>query len=317
MAVPKNRTAADLPESGIPVTQLNWHLPAMNGLEFGAHDLLERHMNEHVSALEQAQGTLIDLGIKFGPKVLAAVLILVAGFYVGRWVGSLTDRMLTRLGLDITVRQLLVRIVRLVVLGLFLIMALQNLGVELLPLIAGLGVAGAGIALAMQGVLSNLAAGLTIIFTRPFKVGEYISIAQEEGTVEQISLFNTTLSHLDLSRVLIPNRKIAGEILHNYGEIRQMSLSVGVAYDTDLNRVLNAIDEILRANPRVLQDPRPLIQVSTLADSSVHIGVKPWVKVADYALSIGEINKAILETFRGQGIMIPFPQREIRLLGNT
>ena len=141
-------------------------------------------MSEQFSALAQAKSTLIDLAIKFGPKLVVALLILVAGFYVGRWVGGLLDRMLIKLNLDVTVRQLLVRITRLLVLVLFLVMALQNLGVELLPLIAGLGVAGAGLALAMQGVLSNLAAGFTIIFTRPFKVGEYISIANEEGTVE-------------------------------------------------------------------------------------------------------------------------------------
>lgn len=274
-------------------------------------------MNEQFSALQQAKGTLIDLGIKFGPKLVVALLILVAGFYVGRWVGGLVDRLLIRLNLDITVRQILVRIVRLLVLGLFLVMALQNLGVELLPLIAGLGVAGAGIALAMQGVLSNLAAGFTIIFTRPFKVGEYISIVNEEGTVEDITLFTTTLSHLDLSRVVIPNRKVAGEILHNYGELRQLSLSVGVAYDTDLNQALAAIQDILRANARVLPDPAPLILVSALVDSSVNLGVRPWVKVPDYATAIGELNKSILESFRGQGITIPFPQREIRLLGNA
>lgn len=274
-------------------------------------------MTEPLSALDQAKSTLIDLGIKFGPKLVVALLILVAGFYVGRWVGGLVDRVLIRLNLDITVRQILVRIVRLLVLGLFLVMALQNLGVELLPLIAGLGVAGAGIALAMQGVLSNLAAGFTIIFTRPFKVGEYISIVNEEGTVEDITLFTTTLSHLDLSRIVIPNRKIAGEILHNYGELRQLNLSVGVAYSTDLNQALSFVQETLSANVRVLQDPAPLIQVSALADSSVSIGVRPWVKVNDYAAAIGELNKAMVETLRARGISIPFPQREVRLLGNT
>ena len=274
-------------------------------------------MNEPLSALDQAKSTLIDLGIKFGPKLVVALLILVAGFYVGRWVGGLVDRLLIRLNLDITVRQILVRIVRLLVLGLFLVMALQNLGVELLPLIAGLGVAGAGIALAMQGVLSNLAAGFTIIFTRPFKVGEYISIVNEEGTVEDITLFTTTLSHLDFSRVVIPNRKIAGEILHNYGELRQLNLSVGVAYDTDLNQALATIQGILKSNPRVLQDPAPLIQVSTLAESAVNIGVRPWVNVLDYPAAIGELNQAMVETFRERGITIPFPQREVRLLGNT
>jgi small conductance mechanosensitive channel len=274
-------------------------------------------MNVPFSALEQAQGTVIDLAIKFGPKVLAALFILIVGFYVGRWVGRMVDRLMERLALDVTVRLLLVRIVRLLIIGLFLVMALQNLGVELLPLIAGLGVAGAGVALAMQGVLSNLAAGLIIIFTRPFKVGEYISIAGEEGMVESITLFSTTLSHIDLSRLVIPNRKISGEILHNYGEIRQLNLQVGVAYDSDMNKALATVHEILDGNARVLKDPAPLVQVSTLADSSVVISVRPWVKVVDYPLSTGEVNKAILESFRSRGIVIPFPQREVRLLGNA
>src|SRR5204863_5272460 len=124
----------------------------------------------------------------------------------GRWVGGITARALHRFQLEPPVRALLVRTVRVLVLGLFAIMALQNLGVQLLPLIAGLGVAGAGIALAMQGVLGNLAAGLTIIFTRPFRVGDYVSIAHEEGEVLEIGIFDTVLGHADLSKVVIPNR---------------------------------------------------------------------------------------------------------------
>jgi small conductance mechanosensitive channel len=274
-------------------------------------------IKEQLAALDQVQSKLIDLGIQFGPRLIAAVLILVAGYYVGRWAGRMLDSVLTRLELDVTARQLLVRIARTLVLGLFLIMALQNLGVDLLPLIAGLGVAGAGIALAMQGVLSNLAAGLTIVFTRPYRVNEYISIAGEEGRVESITLFSTTLSHLDLSRVVIPNRKIAGEILHNYGDVRQVNLIVGVAYDTDLGLALAAVDEVLRANPRVLREPAPYVQVATLADSSVNINVRPWVNVPDYPAAIGELNRSLLETFRQRGISIPFPQREVRLLGKS
>lgn len=274
-------------------------------------------MKEQLAVIEQAQSKLIDLGIEFGPRLLVAALILVAGFYAGRWLSHMTDNMLARLELDVTARHLIVRMVHVLVIGLFLIMALQNLGVDLLPLIAGLGVAGAGIALAMQGVLSNLAAGLTIIFTRPFLVGHYISIVGEEGRVEEITLFNTTLSHPDLSKVVIPNRKIAGEILHNYGEIRQLDLAVGVAYDTDLNQALSVVADVLRNNPRVLQDPAPYIQVTSLADSSVNISVKPWVNVPDFAVSAGELNKAIIETFRSRGISIPFPQREVRLLEKT
>jgi small-conductance mechanosensitive channel len=139
-------------------------------------------------ALETVLGTpgiLTKLAVEFGPRVMSAALVFL----------------------------------------LFLLMALQNLGIELLPLVAGLGIAGAGIALALQGVLGNVAAGLTIIFTRPFRVGEYISIAGVEGEVRAVSLFNTTLTHADLSSVVIPNRKIAGEILHNYGEINPALLA--------------------------------------------------------------------------------------------
>jgi small conductance mechanosensitive channel len=271
-------------------------------------------LQESLAALEHVQRKAIDLGLAFGPKLFTALLILVAGYYAGRWVGRGLDNMLARLHLDITARQLLVRIARVLVLGLFMIMALQNLGVDLLPLIAGLGVAGAGIALAMQGVLSNLAAGLTIVFTRPYRVGEYISIAGEEGRVENITLFNTILSHADLSKIVIPNRKIAGEILHNHGDIRQLRVDVGVAYHSNMDAALAAVHELLRANPRVLQHPVPYVHVSTLADSSVNITVRPWVKVPDYADAIGELNRALLETFRARGIEIPFQQREVHLV---
>ena len=256
------------------------------------------------------------MAVRFGPKVLVAISILVAGYIVSRWVGGMIARLLKRFKLEPPVRQLLVRVSRIVVIGLFAIMALQNLGVELLPLIAGLGVAGAGIALAMQGILGNLAAGLTIIFTEPFHVGDYISIAKEEGEVLDISLSSTTLGHADRSKVVIPNRKVVGEILHNYGRIRQLNVTVSIAYGTDINVALGAIAEILKSNPRVLQDPAPGIAVTRLADSGAVISVNPWVNVPDYIAAVGEINKAILETFRARNVVIPFPQREVRMLGS-
>ena len=272
-------------------------------------------MDEPLQTLTYARKTAIELAIQFGPKLLVALLILVAGYYVGRWVGKLVDSMLAKLGLDEPLRVLLVRIVRILVLGLFLIMALQNLGVQLLPLIAGLGVAGAGIALAMQGVLGNLAAGLTILFTRPFHVGEYISIVDEEGTVEDIKLFNTVLSHPDRSRIVIPNRKIVGEILHNFGTLRQLDVIVNVAYDTDIRQALATIQDLLRAHPKILQEPEPFIRVLALTDSSVQIAIRPWTATADFYVTGGEVTQAVLETFRERGIQIPFPQREVRLLG--
>ncbi len=274
-------------------------------------------MNEQFQTIDQIKATAIDMLLKFGPKVLVAASIMIAGHFVGRWLGRMFEQLLMRFKLEAPVRSLLVRVAYLIVLVLFAIMALQNLGVELLPLIAGLGVAGAGIALAMQGLLGNIVAGLTIIFTHPFHVGDYISIGKEEGEVLDVTLFSTTLGHTDKSKVVIPNRKIVGEILHNYGKIRQLPLAVGVAYDTDIAVALAAIDGVLRANPRVLQEPAPVVGVSQLADSSVNIAVMPWVTVPDFIPAGAEINRAILEAFRAQGIAVPFPQREIRMLGGA
>lgn len=274
-------------------------------------------MDTSLQSLDQIRASALDMAVRFGPKVIVAILILLAGYVVGRWVGRGLERLLVRLNLEAPVRSLLVRIARIFVLAIFAIMALQNLGIELLPLIAGLGVAGAGIALAMQGLLGNLVAGLSIIFTRPFHLGDYISIAKEEGEVLDISLFSTTLGHADLSRVVIPNRKIVGEILHNYGQIRRLNISVGISYRADVNVALGLIADILAANSRVLKDPVPQLGVTRLAESSVSIGVRPWVNVPDYDAAISELNKTILEVFSVKNIALALPLYEVRMLGDA
>jgi small conductance mechanosensitive channel len=271
-------------------------------------------VEEQLETMEQLKVTIIDLAVRFGPRLLAAILVLTAGVMITRWLGRWFDRAIGRVELEAPVRLLMGRIARVLLLTVFVIVALQNLGVELLPLIAGLGVAGAGIALAMQGVLGDCVAGLSIIFNKPFRVGDYISIAGEEGRVDAIQLFSTTLGHPDRSQVVIPNRKIAGEILHNFGQMRQLDVVVGVAYDTDVGAAIEVLRELLHANPRVARTPEPVIQAIRLADSSVNIGVRPWVPVLDYGAATSEINQSILETFRRRGIVIPFPRRDVLLI---
>jgi small conductance mechanosensitive channel len=272
-------------------------------------------MNAELASVGQLKDRLLDLAIRFGPKVLVAVLILVAGLTTSRWVSRWLGRRLARVDhLEPPVRELLARAAAGLTFAGFVILALQNLGVELLPLIAGLSVIGAGIALATQGVLSNMVAGLSILFSKPFRVGEYISIVGEEGQVERITLFSTTLTHIDHSHVVIPNRKIVGEILHNFGAIRQLDLSVGVSYDTDLAGAVTLINDVLRNNPCVLKDPVPVVQPAALGDWAVKIGVRPWVSVKDYVTAAGDINRALLEALRSHRIVMPVPQREVRMV---
>ena len=159
-------------------------------------------------------------------------------------------------------------------------------------------------------------AGLTIIFTKPFRVGEYIELLGNQGKVTAIELFSTTLLHLDRSRVVIPNRKIVGEILHNYGTIRQLDLSVGVSYGTNVPQAIESIREVLTRNPRVLKELPMPVAVTGFGDSSINIAIKPWVALDDFGIAQAELNIAIFEQFRKQNIEIPFPQREIRLLNS-
>ena len=272
-------------------------------------------MNDQAATISHAKDTLIDVAIRFGPRLFTAALILIVGILVSGWLSRWVTQFLSHRDLEPPLRLLLARVAWALCFTVFALMALQNLGVELLPLIAGLGVVGAGVALATQGVLSNLVAGLTIIFSKPFRVGEYIAIAGVEGVVESISLFNTTLGHVDRSRVVVPNRKVVGEILHNYGRIRQVEIGVGVAYESDLGVVVDLIRGVLSANPRVLQDPQPVVQPMQFGDSSISIAVKPWVAVQDQVAATGEIYAAVLATLRARGIVMPLPQREVRLIG--
>jgi len=258
----------------------------------------------------------VDLLIKYGLQVLGAVVILGAGLFLARSVGNMIEKWLQRQDMEPPIRTLLVRVVKILVIGLTLIVALDTFGVQVAPLIAGIGVAGVGIGLALQGVLGNAMAGLSIIFTKPFRVGEYIEIVGVYGEVITIDIFSTTLQHADRSRVVIPNRKVVGEILHNYGKIRQLDLSVGVGYGTNLTDALEVVHDILDKNPRVLKDPAPAVGISQLADSAINISIKPWAKVTDFGAAQAEIYQTLVERLRARNIDIPFPQREVRLLNN-
>lgn len=255
--------------------------------------------------------------VPYGFRFMGAFLIFAGGVILSRWLGTILDRGLQKNQLEPPIRLLIVRLARLLVILLTLVIALDKLSVQVAPLVTGIGVAGVGLGLAMQGVLSNMVAGLTIIFTKPFRVGQYIEVAGVHGQVMMIELTSTKLSHVDMSTVIVPNRKIVGEIVHNYGEIRQADLRVGIAYGTDVPNAMRLIREILEQNPKVLQNPAPIVGISKLDDSAIVIAVMPWTRLADFCPVQGEIYQKILEVFKVRGVEIPFPQREIRMLSGA
>ncbi|NJD69369.1 MAG: mechanosensitive ion channel family protein [candidate division NC10 bacterium] len=260
---------------------------------------------------------VIDLMIRYGFKVLGAVVILAGGLLVARWSGNIVHAWVARQQIEPPVRVLIVRLIRATVVLLTLIVVIDNLGVQITPFLAGIGVAGVGIGLALQGVLSNVVAGLTIVFTNPYRVGEYIELVGEQGEVTMIDLFSTTLVHPDLSRVVIPNRKIVGEILHNFGTMRQLNLKVGVAYGTNVNQTLAIVRQVLEGSAYVLKEPTPLIGIAMLDESAIIISVRPWVKVDDYDTAHAELYQTIMERFEAGRIAKPIPQREVRLVSGS
>jgi small conductance mechanosensitive channel len=257
---------------------------------------------------------ITDYVIRYGFQVLGAVLVFTIGALIARSTGKLAQRWLERHDMEPPIRMLLVKLTQVLILVFTAMAALGQLGVQIAPLLAGIGVAGLGVGLALQGVLSNVIAGLSIIFTKPYRVGEHISLLGVQGDVLTIDLFSTTLVHPDRSRVIIPNRKIVGEILHNFSNIRQLHLTVSVAYSTNLSEALALVRSILASNSGVLKDPAPAVGISQRGDSGITISIDPWVPVAVYGKVQGELNQALVERFHSASIQIPYPQREVRLL---
>jgi len=256
---------------------------------------------------------VLDLAIRYGFQVLGALVVLAAGALVARWIGQFVDGRLQK-AMEPPMRLLIVRVLRIVVMLFAVVVALDKFGFQIAPLVAGIGVAGLGVGFALQGVLGNLVAGLTIIFTKPFRVGEYIEILSVRGDVSKIEFFSTTLIHPDRSHVVIPNRRIVGEILHNYGVMRQLHLAVAVPHDADLAKVLAAVGDVVSRDARVLKDPPPAIGVAQITESGIKIGIEPWVRVVDVSAAEAEIYGALVEEFRARRIDLGLARQEVRLV---
>jgi small conductance mechanosensitive channel len=260
---------------------------------------------------------LFDLVIRYGFQVLGALVILGVGAMIAGWLGRVADRRLQARAMEPPLRMLAVRVLRMVVMLFAVVVALDKFGFQIAPLVAGIGVVGLGIGIALQGVIGNLVAGLSIILTKPFRVGEFIQVVGVQGEVSAIELFSTTLRHSDRSRIVIPNGKLVGEILHNFGTMRQLNLSVTVPHGTDISAALATADDIVRRNPRVLKEPSPEIGVGQVLDGGVKLAIAPWVQVLDVGPADSELYLALLEQFATRSIPLGTAPTDVRLLNGA
>ncbi len=252
--------------------------------------------------------------IKYSFQALGGIIVLLLAWIIARYVGNYLSKLLSRKHLDITVAKFIVSTVKLLIMVFAAIVALGKFGIEIAPLIAGISVAGFGLSFALQGPLSNYASGATLIFTKPFKVGDIIEVAGEMGEVVDMKLPRTDIKTVDGTLIVIPNKHIVGEIIHNYSELKKVDINIGVAYKVDIDKAINIVKEVIRKDKRVVKQPN--VGISQFADSAVNIYGRLWCKQDDYWNVLFDINKAIFVEFKSQGIEIPFPQREVRIIGD-
>lgn len=257
----------------------------------------------------------IDLALYYGPKLLAAIVIFFVGKMIASWVKKLVGRIMGKGSVDPLIIGFTSSIVYIGMMVFVVMATLGQIGIQTTSFIAVLGAAGLAIGLALQGSLSNFAAGFLLIMFRPFKVGDFIEAAGVTGKVNVIQIFTTTLTTPDNKTIIVPNAKLGGDNIINYSTqaTRRVDMTVGVSYDADLKQVRNILEDIITADTRVLQDPTHQIVVGELADSSVNFYIRAWVNSADYWDVYYDANESVKQRLDEAGIGIPFPQRDVHL----
>ncbi len=251
----------------------------------------------------------------YGLKVIAAIAILLIGRLAAKLVHKIVQRVLQRGRLDATLISFVSSLCYIGIMAFVIIAALNQLGVQTASFVVVLGSAGLAVGLALQGSLSNFAAGVLMIIFKPFKVGDYIEGGGVAGSVQDIGVFTTELMSPDNKKIIVPNGKITGDNIVNFTakEIRRVDLVVGVSYKDDMGKVKSVLADVLAKDGRILKDPAPAIGVLELADSCVKFAVRPWVKTADYWDVFFAVQENIKKRFDSEGICIPFPQQDVHI----
>lgn len=251
----------------------------------------------------------------YGLKVIAAIAVFIVGRWIAKMLTTFTEKVMNKKQVDPTIVSFVANLIYMTLLVFVVLAALGQLGIQTTSFIAVIGAAGLAIGLALQGSLSNFAAGFLMIIFRPFKVGDFIEGAGVAGTVEAIHIFTTQLLTPDNKAVIIPNASLTAGNITNYSAkgTRRVDLVMGIGYGDDIDHAKKVIMDVLAKEERILEDPATTIGVVELADSSVNFAVRPWVKADDYWNVYFNLTENIKKSFDSEGISIPFPQRDVHM----
>ena len=259
--------------------------------------------------------TIIPFLTQWGLKVVGAIVVLIIGRMVAGMIRSGLRRTMTRAEVDATLIPFVASLVYYLVMAVIVIAVLSLFGIQTASLVAVLGAAGLAVGFALQGTLSNFAAGVMLLVFRPFKVGDWVEIGGIAGSVIAVRIFSTILKTGDNIMITVPNSQVWGGTIKNYNgyDTRRIDLVMGIGYDDDIQVAMDTISKIVNADERVLSDPAPLIAVSNLGDSSVDLVVRPWCSGADYWGLRFDLTRQLKEGLEAAGCSIPYPQQDVHM----
>lgn len=265
--------------------------------------------------MEELLKKLVEWVSLFGLRLIAALAILVIGLFIAKLMRKFIDKIMKKKKVDSTISTFVSSLVYTLLVVFIILAALSKLGVQTTSFIAVIGAAGLAIGLALQGSLSNFAAGFLMLILRPFKVGDYVSAGGVSGTIYKINIFMTEFKTPDNKKIIVPNSRVMNDTITNYSaeKTRRVDFTFGVGYEDDIKKVSKILKEIVERHKKILKDPAPLVRVSELADSSVNLTVKVWVKTEDYWTVYFDITEQVKLTFDKNGISIPFPQMDVHI----
>jgi small conductance mechanosensitive channel len=259
---------------------------------------------------------LQSLVVSFGLNILWAIVILVIGWWLAALITRWLRRVLGKAEVEPTLIGFLSNMTYYALLIFAILAALARLGIQTTSIIAVLGAAGLAVGLALQGALSNFAAGVLILFFKPYRVGDIVEIGGATGTVEQIQIFNTILATPDRTTIIVPNAQATGGNIVNYTikGTRRVDMVFGIGYEDDILKAKQLLETILAEDERIFKDPAPTVAVLELADSSVNFAVRPYAKVEDYWSVLFDTTEKVKLLFDREGISIPYPQQDVHLI---
>lgn len=281
------------------------------------YSVMEEESNSILSIdFESILQTITEIVSTYGIKILAAAAIFIVGRFVANILTKAFRRGLESRKVEPSLVGFSCSMVHAGLLVFVIIAALGKLGIQTTSFVAIVGAAGLAVGLALQGSLSNFAAGVLILIFKPYKVGDYVVAGGAEGTVTDIGIFTTTVVTLDNRTQILPNSIATGGVIENYSKIgtRRLDLVAGVSYGDDVFKVKKVLQEILDNEPRILKDPTPTIGLMEMGDSSINFAFRPWVKVEDYWDLFFHLQERIKVRFDEENITIPFPQRDVHMI---